>query len=112
MRAHASANWPFDDFEGKHVEPPPGQLVFYGDSDIEFWDLDESFPGLSALNCGVAGSTMEHAKKFGERFLEKYKPQVGLNKIIFFDITIECSLQPYLTERFSLTDCSPGRRRE
>jgi hypothetical protein len=107
VRAHASANWPFDDFEGKHVEPPPGQLVFYGDSDIEYWNLDEFFPGLSTLNCGVAGSTMEHAKKFGERFLEKYKPQAR-----FF---ISPRMQPDIiisNGNISLTDYSTGRRRE
>ena len=45
-------------FDSKHKAPNTGGIVFFGDSDIEHWgDLDEYFPGLGALNCGVSGAT-------------------------------------------------------
>ena len=72
----SQGNWPFDDFESKHEDPRKKQVVFYGDSDIEFWDLQLSFPEFNYLNCGVSGCTMEHLKQYGERFLEKYEPEV------------------------------------
>ena len=71
-----AGNWPYDDFESKHDNPAAEQIVFFGDSDIEKWDLEESFPGLGALNCGVGGCTAEHIQKAGERFLQKYRPKV------------------------------------
>ena len=76
IRFEMAGNWPIDDFESKHENPPKNQIVFYGDSDIDFWDLEESFPGLTALKCGVAGCTMEHIQQYGDRFLEKYCPAV------------------------------------
>jgi lysophospholipase L1-like esterase len=47
--------------------------LFYGDSDIEYWKSEDSFP--DAINCGVGGSTAYeaamHAQKTANKFLPK-----------------------------------------
>ncbi|KAJ1479447.1 SGNH hydrolase-type esterase domain-containing protein [Baffinella frigidus] len=69
--------WPYDIYEGRHPpNPPQGRVVFYGDSDIEFWDLEKSFPGKGHLMVGVSGGWMKHALEYAPRMLEKYAPSV------------------------------------
>ena len=92
----STGNWPFDDFEGKHADPPPDQLVFYGDSDIEFWDVNESFPAMSVLNCGVSGCTMAHVKEFGQRFLQKYRPKVDCKDFFIFRLRQSPLVMPFI----------------
>ncbi len=38
-------------------DDPHGGVVFFGDSLTEFCDLDEFYPGLDAINRGIAGDT-------------------------------------------------------
>lgn len=38
---------------------PAGGVVFFGDSLTEFCDLDEFYPGLGAINRGIAGDTTD-----------------------------------------------------
>mmetsp|Transcript_26280 Transcript_26280/g.41121 ORF Transcript_26280/g.41121 Transcript_26280/m.41121 type:complete len:189 (-) Transcript_26280:259-825(-) len=51
-----------------------GKVVFFGDSDINFWDTDKSFPG--SLNCGVSGTTMTQVFDYTAKMMEKYEPSV------------------------------------
>lgn len=38
---------------------PTDRVIFFGDSDIEFWDISEDFP--DAVNCGIGGATCREA---------------------------------------------------
>ncbi len=55
---------------------PPGRIVFVGSSSIRLWDLEESFPGLDALNRGFGGSELSDTVTFFERIVRPYKPRV------------------------------------
>mmetsp|Transcript_119637 Transcript_119637/g.208333 ORF Transcript_119637/g.208333 Transcript_119637/m.208333 type:complete len:204 (-) Transcript_119637:341-952(-) len=64
-------------FDSKHEAPNEGGIVFFGDSDIEYWgDLDDYFPGSGALNCGVSGATFRDVVAYTPRMLQKYKPRL------------------------------------
>lgn len=55
----------------KHV--PKGKMMFYGDSDIEYWKTEQIFP--DANNCGVGGSTAYEAGKFAAKTAAIFQPK-------------------------------------
>jgi len=65
-------------FEAQDAEAPPepGGIVFVGSSSIRLWDLDESFPGLGALNRGFGGSQLSDAVHYVDRVVVKYRPRL------------------------------------
>lgn len=69
--------WPYSLYERRHPDDlPRGRVVFYGDSDIEFWDTERDFEGKGYLKCGVSGGHMKHARAYAPRLFEKYAPSV------------------------------------
>ncbi len=63
-------------FEQADVKSPPAQggVLFVGSSSIRLWKLDESFPGLHALNRGFGGSQIADCTAFVERIVLPYRP--------------------------------------
>jgi lysophospholipase L1-like esterase len=55
--------------------PAPGGVVFVGSSSIRLWDLEQSFPGIDAVNHGFGGSTIADSVHFVERLVLKFKPR-------------------------------------
>ena len=53
---------------------PPRGLVFVGSSSIRMWNLEESFPGLQALNRGFGGSHIADCVAFVPRIVTPYRP--------------------------------------
>lgn len=49
------------------------KVMFFGDSDIEYWDTETDFPG--SVNCGVGGSTAWEAAQWAQKTGELYKPK-------------------------------------
>jgi lysophospholipase L1-like esterase len=56
--------------------PAPGQVVFVGSSSIRMWKLQESFPGLDALNRGFGGSILPDSVHYFDRIVAAYKPRL------------------------------------
>ena len=46
-------------FRAENMFLRKGGVVFVGDSAVEFWNLDNYFPGLNAVNRGISGDTIE-----------------------------------------------------
>jgi lysophospholipase L1-like esterase len=69
-------------FEEKdRTNPPPKDAVlFVGSSSIVRWKLDESFPGLVAINRGFGGSFVADSLFYVERVVLPYRPA----KIVFY----------------------------
>jgi lysophospholipase L1-like esterase len=60
----------------KKKAPPKNPIVFVGSSSIRFWDLEKSFPRLTALNRGFGGSHLADVVHFAPRILLKYDPRL------------------------------------
>ncbi len=60
----------------KRTQPPPGGIVFVGDSDIVRCDVDRWFPGLGALNRGFGGSHIDQVVYYLEQVLLKHQPRI------------------------------------
>ncbi len=54
--------------------PKPGGILFVGSSTIRIWNLEESFPGLNALNRGFGGSQYSEAVYYFDRVILPYHP--------------------------------------
>lgn len=54
--------------------PKPGGILFVGSSTIRIWNLEESFPGLNALNRGFGGSEYADAVCHFGRVILPYRP--------------------------------------
>lgn len=65
-------------FEEKDkTDPPPkGGILFVGSSSIRKWVLEESFPGLNAINRGFGGSHMEDCLYYTDRIVIPYEPKI------------------------------------
>ncbi|GAB5455900.1 MAG: SGNH/GDSL hydrolase family protein [Henriciella sp.] len=62
-------------------EPTACRTVFTGSSSIRFWfNLDDDFPGLNALNRGFGGSEITHVIGYFDFLLTKHQPR----EIIFY----------------------------
>uniref|UniRef100_A0A6B2LC84 AMP-activated protein kinase glycogen-binding domain-containing protein n=2 Tax=Arcella intermedia TaxID=1963864 RepID=A0A6B2LC84_9EUKA len=64
------------EFDIIHNNPPKDSIVFFGDSDIAYWDVQHYFPECSPLSCGVPGATTNHILRYTPFFLTKYQPKV------------------------------------
>lgn len=51
-----------------------GQTVFFGDSIIEFYDMNQYFPEKTIYNCGIAGATTDELLWIVDEAVIKYKP--------------------------------------
>jgi len=75
-----SARWEKDiaRFEQQDRESPkePGGVVFIGSSSIRMWDLDESFPGMNAVNRGFGGSQIADSIYYADRILLPLGPRL------------------------------------
>lgn len=63
-----------------------GQTVFFGDSIIEFYDMNQYFPEKTIYNCGIAGATTDELLWIVDEAVIKYKPaqvllHVGTNDL-------------------------------
>lgn len=57
-----------------------GQLIFFGDSDLEYWEnFSTSFPG--AENCGVGGGTAFEAAFSAPMFARNTRPRVSWSSL-------------------------------
>jgi len=65
-------------FEAKDKANPPkkGQVLFVGSSSIRLWKLDQSFPGVDALNRGFGGSQIEDSTYYADRIIWPYEPRM------------------------------------
>jgi quinol monooxygenase YgiN/lysophospholipase L1-like esterase len=54
-------------------------VLFFGDSDIEYWDVTAAFPGLRLQHCGVGGARMSDCASFAPTLLKQYH---GLSAIV------------------------------
>ncbi|NQY39518.1 MAG: hypothetical protein HRT80_05395 [Henriciella sp.] len=82
--------------------PTACRTVFTGSSSIRFWfDLDDDFPGLNALNRGFGGSEITHVIGYFDFLLTKHQPR----EIIFYagenDLNAGASPED-VAERFSV----------
>lgn len=64
----------------------PGQIVFFGDSILEFYDVNHYFLGKTIYNCGIAGATTDELLWILDEAVIKYKPaqvllHVGTNDL-------------------------------
>jgi len=50
-----------------------GKMMFFGDSDVEFWKSEQTFP--DAINCGVGGSTAYDAGMYAAKTASKFEPK-------------------------------------
>jgi len=50
-----------------------GKMMFYGDSDIEYWDSESAFP--AAINCGVGGSSVYEAALHAQKMASQFEPK-------------------------------------
>ncbi len=66
--------------QDRMAPPAPGQILFLGSSSIRLWDLEESFPGLDALNRGFGGSHVSDSLLYAERLVFPYRPR----KMVFY----------------------------
>jgi len=48
-------------------------MMFFGDSDIEYWDTEKDFP--EAVNCGVGGATAWEANAHAATIAKEYSPK-------------------------------------
>src|SRR4051794_2177975 len=65
-------------FEQKEKDAPPAKdgVIFIGSSSIKLWKLDQSFPGLGAVNRGFGGSQLADSTYFAPRLLYKQQPRI------------------------------------
>merc|ERR1712096_433360 len=57
-----------------HAKPEQGRIVFFGDSDFEFWHtLETAFPRV--INCGLGGAMLYDMAAYVPELVEKYKPR-------------------------------------
>ncbi len=90
-------------FVQDEVFPPTAcRTVFTGSSSIRFWfNLDDDFPALNALNRGFGGSEITHVIGYFDFLLTKHKP----SEIIFYagenDLNAGASPED-VAERFSV----------
>jgi len=52
---------------------PTDKVVFFGDSDIDYWDISKDFP--DAVNCGIAGATCRDAATHVAALVEAGRPK-------------------------------------
>ncbi|MEL6665210.1 MAG: GDSL-type esterase/lipase family protein [Pseudomonadota bacterium] len=82
--------------------PADCRTVFTGSSSIRFWfDLDDDFPGLNALNRGFGGSEITHVIGYFDFLLTKHQPR----EIIFYagENDLNAGASPAdVVERFSV----------
>ena len=57
----------------KATPPPEGVVLFVGSSSIRMWDLEKSWPKLTALNNGFGGSTLADSIFHFDRHIAPYK---------------------------------------
>lgn len=73
-----NARWDRDmqAFAERDRQQPPkqGGILFVGSSTIRIWNLEESFPGLNALNRGFGGSQYADAVYHFARVILPYRP--------------------------------------
>lgn len=71
----------------KRRQSRPQQVVFFGDSLIEFWNLNKYITSVRNLyNCGIAGATTDQLLAMVDEAVIKYQPQtvvllVGTNDL-------------------------------
>ena len=51
-------------------------MVFVGSSSIRLWDLKQSFPDRTLVNCGFGGSVIADSTHFAPRLVIPWKPQL------------------------------------
>ncbi|MFG0335612.1 MAG: SGNH/GDSL hydrolase family protein, partial [Maioricimonas sp. JB049] len=56
--------------------PSPGGVLFVGSSSIRLWDLEESFPGVDAVNRGFGCSHVADSVHYFDRIVATHKPRV------------------------------------
>ena len=82
--------------------PTDCRTVFTGSSSIRFWfNLDDDFPGLNALNRGFGGSEITHVIGYFDFLLTKHQPR----EIIFYagENDLNAGASPAdVAERFSV----------
>lgn len=82
--------------------PAPCRTVFTGSSSIRFWfNLDDNFPDLNALNRGFGGSEITHVIGYFDFLLTKHQP----SEIIFYagENDLNAGASPAdVAERFSV----------
>ena len=82
--------------------PTDCRTVFAGSSSIRFWfNLDDDFPGLNALNRGFGGSEITHVIGYFDFLLTKHQPR----EIIFYagENDLNAGASPAdVAERFSV----------
>ena len=54
-------------------------VLFYGDSDIEYWDVATAFPDLRLQRCGVGGARMSDCADCAPTIMKQYR---GLSAIV------------------------------
>ena len=64
-------------FDAQFEEKPvKGGIVFTGSSNIKFWKVEESFPGLPVLNRGFGGSVANDLIVYADKVVFRYEPKV------------------------------------
>lgn len=58
-----------------NVVPAQADVVFVGSSSIRMWNLDQSFPGLKAVNCGFGGSHLADSVHYADRLVKPFAPK-------------------------------------
>ncbi len=76
------ARWEGDIAKFEAADEAAGSLdtgfLFTGSSSVRMWKLDESFPGLGAVNRGFGGSEIADSTHFAERYIFPRKPHTVL----------------------------------
>ena len=61
--------------EQDRKDPAAGGIVFVGSSSIRLWDLEKSFPEMSALNRGFGGSEIADSVSHADLLVIRHKPR-------------------------------------
>jgi lysophospholipase L1-like esterase len=62
--------------QDKEKPPPKHAVLFAGSSSIRLWDLNQSFPGLQAINRGFGGSQVVDSVYFARQLILKHQPRL------------------------------------
>ena len=71
----------FDAADAAH-QPPPCATLFVGSSSIRLWPgLERDFAGMVTIQRGFGGSQTEHANRYFDRLVARYRPA----RIVFYE---------------------------
>ena len=74
------------------------QVLFLGDSDIEYWDVDAGFPRLRLQRCGVGGARMSDIAAFAPTAMSVF---TGLDAIVVVAGEIDMAFGATATDAYA-----------